>query len=200
MTQWCGRQGIGGCIQAHQRVTHLAGHGQAQMALGQDHGRVTHHGTQPLFRFAHAVFQHLRVALTGDPVGQHASPRHIRLVMLQAKRQRAKGARHGPGINHRQHRQAKTLRQIGRAGCSVKQAHDPFDQDQVRLTCCRGQTRAAVGLAIDPQVELIDRCAAGELMPDRIQKIWPALEHPDSSALAGMQPCQGGNDRGFALA
>ena len=44
-----------------------------------------------------------RMPLAAHAVGQHAGPGHVCAVMLQAKGQRAKRARHGRCIDHRQH-------------------------------------------------------------------------------------------------
>ena len=61
------------------------------------------------------------------------------------------------------------------------------------------QALAAVGLAVHPQVQLVHRPAAGELVPVRVQKVWPALEHLHAQAPARLQPRQRRRHRGFAL-
>ena len=120
--------------------------------------------------------------------------------MLQAPGQRAKGARHGARVNHRQHRQAKALRQVGRAGLAVKQAHDPFDNDEIGVPRRMVQALRAIGLAGHPQVELVHRCAAGQGQPVGVQKIRPALEHTHPPPLPRMQPRQRAGHGGLALA
>ena len=72
-------------------------------------------------------------------------PRASRPVVAQAIGQRAKRARHGRGIDHRQHRHAKVPGQVGRAGAAVKQAHHAFDEYQVRLARRIVQALRAVG-------------------------------------------------------
>jgi hypothetical protein len=44
---------------------------------------------------------------------------------------------HGPGINQGHDRDAETGGNVGRRWLSVEEAHDAFDQDQVRF---RGRT------------------------------------------------------------
>jgi hypothetical protein len=80
---------------------------------------------------AQAIAQHVGMARAAHAVGQHTRPRAGRGGSAQAKGQRAKGARHGRGIDHRQHRHAKALGQVGRAGVAVEQAHHAFDEDEV---------------------------------------------------------------------
>ena len=119
--------------------------------------------------------------------------------MAQAKRQCAKRARHGRGIDHGQHRHAKVPGQVGRAGAAVKQPHHAFDEDQVRLDGGVAQSLRAVGLTVHPQIELVHRRPAGQLVPVRVQKIRPALENPHAPPLACVQARQGGGDGGLAL-
>ena len=119
--------------------------------------------------------------------------------MLQTKGQCAKRARHGGRVHHRQHMQAKTLGQVGCAGLTVKQAHDPFHNDQVGLLRSSMQACAAVHLARHPQVHLVHRRATGQAVPVRVQKIRPALEHPHLAPLARVQARQRGGDGGLAL-
>ena len=61
------------------------------------------------------------------------------------------------------------------------------------------EPNAAVGLAIHPQIQLVHRLAAGELVPVRVQKVWPALEHLHAKTPARMQPRQRRRHRGLAL-
>ena len=119
------------------------------MALGQGHGGIAQHRTQPLL-LCHAGLQHARMARIGHAVGQHTGPGHVGPVVLQAKGQRTKGSHHARGVHHRQHRQPKALRQIGRAGLAIKQAHHAFHNDQVCLQRRGMQARAAIGLARHP--------------------------------------------------
>ena len=64
--------------------------------------------------------------------------------------------------------------QVGRAGGAVEQAHHAFDEDEVVALRRSMQALAAVGLAVHPQVQLVHRLAAGQLVPVRVQKVWPA--------------------------
>ena len=93
------------------------------------------------------------MALARHAVGQHARPRQVGLVVPQAMRQRAKGARHGRGIDDGQHRHAKVPRQVGGTGLAIEQAHHAFDKDQVGLLRRGVQAGSAVPGAIDPQIE-----------------------------------------------
>ena len=120
--------------------------------------------------------------------------------MLQAPGQRAKGAGHRAGINHRHHLQAKALRQIGGARLAVKQPHHAFDNDQVGVLRGIVQTLRAVRLAGHPQIELVYLRTAGQRQPVRVQKIRPALEDAHLPALPRMQARQGARHRGLALA
>ena len=63
----------------------------------------------------------------------------------------------------------------------------------------RMQALAAAGLAVQPQVQLVHGLAAGELVPVRVQKVWPALEHLHAKTPARMQPRQRRRHRGLAL-
>jgi len=108
------------------------------------------------------------MARTRHAVGQHAGPGHLIAVVLQTKGQRTKSTGHGRGIHHSQNMKAKALRQIGRAGLTVEQAHDAFHQNQIRVLRSRMQARAAVGLARHPQIELVHRRAAGQGVPIRV--------------------------------
>ena len=200
------RQRVSGGIQARQAVWQLLRTDQPQVALGQQTGlgvlihRHPHQRAQPMLRLTQAGLQHLRVARGAHAVGQHARPTQPALVMLQAKSQRAKGARHGRGIDHRHHRQAQALRQIGRTGLTIKQAHDTFNEDQVAVLRRSVQTGTHIGLAGHPHVHRVHRGAAGKLVPVRVEKIRSALEHPHPPPLARVQARQRSHHGGLALA
>ena len=210
LAQRGGGQGIGRSVQALGAVGQLVCRHQAQVALGQQGGALfaggggiamahAHQRAHPVGAVAQAIAQHLRMPLAAHAVGQHTRPGHAGAVVLQAKGQRAKSARHGRCIDHRQHRHAKVLCQVGRAGGAVEQAHHAFDEDEVVALRRSMQALAAVGLAIHPQVQLVHRLAAGELVPVRVQKVWPALEHLHAKTPARMQPRQRRRHRGLAL-
>ena len=174
------------------------------MTLRQRESSVTHHGAQPGGRRTRITggqrgLQHLRMPLAGHAVGQHPGPRQARAVVLQAKRQRAKRARHGRRIDHRQHRQAKPLRQIRRTRLAIKQAHDPFDDDQIGILRCGVQACPHIRLAGHPQIHVVHRLARGQLQPHRVQKVGSAFERPHPQAGARMQTCQRSGDGGLAL-
>ncbi len=135
-----------------------------------------------------------------DPIGQHAGERQVRLEALQAVGQRAEGLGHGRAIDHRQHRHAEAPRQIRGRGRTVEQAHHPLDQDQVGLTRRFPEQASRLLLADHPQVELVDRSAAGTGQNHGVEKVRPALEHPYALALPRMQPRQSRGDGGLALA
>gem|GEM_PF-2764139 len=135
-----------------------------------------------------------------DPIGQHAGERQVRLEAAQPVRHGAEGLRHGRAINDRQHRHAEAPRQIGRRGRAIEQAHHPFDQDQVGLARRFPEQAPRLLFADHPQVELIDRLAAGTREDHRVEKVRPALEHPHALALPRMQPRQSRGDGGLALA
>ena len=210
LAQRGGGQCVGGCVQPLGTVGQLVRGHQAQVALGQQGGALfaggggiamahAHQRAHPVCAVTQAIAQHLRMPLAAHAVGQHTRPGHAGAVVLQAKGQRAKSARHGRCIDHRQHRHAKVLCQVGRAGGAVEQAHHAFDEDEVVALRRRMQALAAVGLAIHPQVQLVHRLAAGELVPVRVQKVWPALEHLHAKTPARMQPRQRRRHRGLAL-
>ena len=152
----------------------------------------------------HAVAQHARMALAAHMVGQHAGPGQ-RLagwmgIVAQPVSHGTKGVRHGRRAQDAQHWNVQQPRNIGRTRFAIVQPHHAFDQNQVR--CLRGpvQALADVLFAVDPQVELVHRPAAGQFMPVRIQKIRSALEHLHAPPGARMQACQSGGERGLALA
>jgi hypothetical protein len=133
-------------------------------------------------------------------VGQHAAHRQAGPVLLQAQGQGAEGLGHGRGLDHRQHRQAEGLGQVGAAGPAVEQAHHALDQHDVMVLRGLGQQAPAVGLAAHPQVQLPAGLAAGAGVDHRVQKVRPGLEDPHPQALARPQPGQGRGDGGLALA
>ena len=124
-----------------------------------------HHGTQPRAVAAQAALQHGGVAFSGNAVSQGTGPAQAGAEGLQAVGQCAKGAGHGAGVHHGHDGQAKALGQIGSTRVAIKQAHDAFHQDQVRLLGGLAQALAAIGVTGHPQIELIHRCATGELVP-----------------------------------
>ena len=211
LAQWCGLQRIGGGIQALPAVGQLVRRHQAQVPFGQQGpcdpgsarigaGGHPHQRAQPVAGCAQARPQHVGVARAAHAIGQHTRPGQARAVVLQAKRQRTKGARHGRRIHHRQHGHAEALGQVGGAGVAIEQAHHTFYQDEVGFLRRRMQALGAVGLAGHPQVELVHGRTAGKLVPVRVEKIRPALEDAHLQALARVQPRQGGSHRGLALA
>ena len=80
------------------------------------------------------------------------------------------------------------------------QAPHTVDDDEIRIARSGRQTLRAVDLAGHPQVELVHRRAAGQRQPVRVEKIWPALEHPHPPPLTRVQARQGTGHRGLALA
>ena len=94
----------------------------------------------------------------------------------------------------------EVLRQVGSAGVAVKKPHHPFDEDQIRRLRSSVQALRAVVLAVHPQVQLVHRGTAGQLVPVRVQEIRPALEHPHPPTLARVKTRQGRGDGGLALA
>ncbi len=66
------------------------------------------------------------------------------------------------GVHHRQHRQAEALRQVGRAGFAVKQAHGAFHNDQVGLLRRRVQARRQSASPVIHRSSLVHRRAAGQ--------------------------------------
>ena len=106
--------------------------------------------------------------------------------MLQAPGQRAEGTGHGARINDREHRQAKALRQIGRAQLAIEEAHDPFHNDEVGIERSLMQALRAVGLARHPQIKLVHQRAAGKREPVRVKKIRAALENTHLAPLPRM--------------
>ena len=215
-----GGQGIGSGIEALHRIGQLPGGHQTQVALGQaERGRAQQRpqpaGLQRMGQIGgcsqfggllagHGHAHHVGMAVAGHAVGQHACPGQravaVRLVVAQAVGHRAKGLRHGRGIDHRQHGQAQQPGQVGGTGCAVVQAHHPLDQNQVGLLRGAVQALAHIGLARHPQIHLMHRRTAGQLVPERVQKIRPALEHPHPPPGTAVQAGQRRRDRGFALA
>ena len=152
----------------------------------------------------HALAQHAGVAFAAHMVGQHAGPGQ-RLaggvgVMAQAVGHSPERIRHRRCAQDAQHRNAQQPRNISRTGLAIMQPHHAFDQDQVRLLRSAMQAFADILLPVDPQIELVHRPPAGQLVPVRIQKIRPALEHLHTASGARMQARQPGGERGLALA
>ena len=102
-------------------------------------------------------------------------------------------------IQHRQHRNIQPLRQFRRTGAAIKQAHHAFNQDQIGLLGGSVEPGCHIFGASHPAIERMHRGTAGQLMPVRIQKIRPTLEHAHCAPLAAVQTCQGGGEGGFAL-
>jgi hypothetical protein len=69
-------------------------------------------------------------------------------VVLQAPGQRPKGAGHGDASITVSTGKPKALRQVGRAGLAVKEAHDAFNNDEVgvlrRIMQARAQSASPV--------------------------------------------------------
>src|SRR5690606_8912287 len=82
---------------------------------------------------------------------------------------------------------------------AIEQTHHAFDEDQIGFAGGLPKQPARFLLADHPQVELIDRLAAGASEDHRVEKVRAALEYPHALALARMQPSQGGGDGGLAL-
>ena len=201
-----GGQQVGGGVQPRQRgilAQFVRGH-QAQVPLGQLHGGAARQVAEPALGRIDRTLQQRRVPGAGHAVCQHAGPGQapvaILFVVAQAMHDGAQRLRHGAGLHHGQHRQAEAARQVGRAGRAVVQAHHAFDQQHISLASRGVQARADVGLAGHPQVDVVHRRAAGKLVPERVQKVRPALEHPHAPAAPRQHARQRGCDGGLALA
>ena len=203
LAEACVCQRIGHGIEALFGIGQFLRRYQAQVALRQGKAGMARQ-VAPEAAVRHTVGQHLRMARAADMVGDDAGPGQAAAVgggvVLQAPGQGAKGAGHGGGADNAQHRNAEAAGDIGGTRLAVVQAHDAFDQQDVVLLRRLVQAGAHIGFAIDPQVQLVDRLAAGELVPVRIQKVRAALEHLHAPALTPVQPGQRGGERGLALA
>ncbi len=174
------------------------------MPFRQRERGIAHHSTQEIACIAGAptgqcFFKHLCMPLAGHAVGQHTRPGQAGTEMLQTEREGAKRARHGRGVDHRQHRQTKTLCEIGGAGFPIEQPHHAFDDDQVRLAGRFMQPGPRIVLARHPQIDVVRGPTCGERQPVRIQEIGPALEGPHAPTGARMQARQGRGHGGLAL-
>ncbi len=147
----------------------------------------------------HALLDHFRMAHAGDAVGQHAGKRQPRTEMREPVGDRAHRLRDALGIDHRQHRHAQQLGQIGAARRAVEQAHHAFDQDQIGVQRGFIHQPPAFGRAGQPQIELIHGMAAGTLQNHRIEEIRPGLEHPDCAPLIRMKTRQRRRHGGLAV-
>ena len=154
--------------------------------------------------FIHGVAAELGVIIAAHPVGQHGGDRGAAIplfpVVLETKGHGAEGAGHGRGIQHQQHRQAEQLGQGGGGRFAVVEAHHPFHQDQVVLRCRLGQAPAGISLAAEAKVDVVAGLAAGHLVNLGVEKVGAALEDLDPPPLAGVEPGQGGDHGGLALA
>ena len=157
-------------------------------------------GAEPVGGGEQAILQHLRVARAGHAVGQHPGPGQAGPVGFQAMHDGPQRASHGAGIDHGEHGHAGALGQVGHAVAAVKQAHHALDQEKVRLLRGGVQACSAVIPAGHPQVKVLHRRTAGELVPVGVEVVWPALEHAHAAALARVQARQRSGDGGFALA
>ncbi len=186
-------------VQTHVQIIELTGLDQPQMAAGQFEADFPGQCAVPAQAFGQAVLQQLRVAYRADAIGQHAGERQIRLIARQAQRQCAKRLRHGRAVDHTEYRHAKMPGQVGARWRAIEQAHDPLDQNQVRLISRFPQQATAFIGTDHPHVQLIDRRATGPLENHRVEKVRAALEHPDLAPLVAVQACQCSGHRGFAL-
>jgi hypothetical protein len=113
---------------------------------------------------------------------------------------RPEGLRHGPGVDHGEHRDAEAPGQIGARRRAVEEAHDALDQDQIGFLGGVMQQAPALGFTGHPQIELVDRVAARDFQDHRVDKIRAGLEHPHAAPLGGVVAREARRDRGLALA
>ncbi len=172
---------------------------QPQVALGQLDGFVPGDTPQPGDIRRHTVAQHFPVPRTGHPVGDHPGKVQIRPVIRHAPGHRPEGLGHGPGVHQGGRGQAEAHRQVGAAGVAVEQSHHPFHQDQVRLGGRFVEQLLASLLAHHPQVQLMDRGAAGLLVDLGIQIVRTGLEHPHLPAPIPVVASQSRHEGGLAL-
>jgi hypothetical protein len=79
------------------------------------------------------------------------------------------------------------------------EAHDPFDEDQVRIARGAVQQISAVTQASHPEIELVDRVPRGALENHGIDEVGPGLEDPHTLSAASGEAGEGGGDRGLPL-
>ena len=153
----------------------------------------------PTQAFGQAAFKQLRVTQGAHAVGQDTGKRQVRLIARQPQGQGTKGLGHGGAVDHAQHRHAEVPRQISTGWRTVEQAHDTFDEDQVRFARGLPQQPTTLLLADHPHVQLIHRRTAGALQNHRIEKVRATFEHTNLASLIAMQTGQRGGDGGLAL-
>jgi len=177
------RDRIGKLVEPDFNIRHFRRQPQAQMALRP--GFPTRQPALPVLR-RHTFLQHHRVAHAANLVGENAVKMQTPTEIGEAKGQRAKGLRHGAGVDHREHRQVETLGEIGRRRLAIKEPHHGFNQDQIVVLRSFKQHFATEIAADEPQIKVVDRAAAGDFEHERIEKIWPALEDFDLATLAAV--------------
>ena len=111
----------------------------------------------------------------------------------------AKGLGHRPGVDHCQHRDVEAAGDVGGGGCAVKQTHDAFDDDQIRVGCSAGESPACIFFAAHAEVEVLAGAATGDRVDLWVKKVWAAFENGHPATLPGVQTGQGGGNGSFAL-
>ena len=119
--------------------------------------------------------------------------------MPQSMHHGAKRPGHGGCIDHGEHRNPQQLGQIGSAGLTVKQTHDPLNKNQITLRRRLAQPGTDITFTIEPQVQVVHCPATGQKVPVRVQKIRSALEDTYPHAAGSHQPCNGRGNGGFSL-
>ncbi len=109
--------------------------------------------------------------LAAHAVGQHTGPGHAGAVVLQAKASAPKVPAMADASTTASTGTPKCCARSAALGVPSEQAHHAFDQDEVVLCAAACRRWRAVGLAVHPQVQLVHRLAAGELVPVRVQKV-----------------------------
>ena len=204
MAQGRGGEQVGGSVQPREGfgVRHFVGGDQAQVALGQVHGGALRQVAQP-FAVRQGLAQQAGVAVAGRAVGQHAGPgqgaARVFAPVAQAVGDGAQRLRHAACLNDGEHGQSEAPRKVGGAGVAVVQAHHAFYQHHVGLLRGLVQALAGVGFAGHPQIDVVRGLAAGELVPEGVEKVRPAFEDAHAPPLPRVQAGQGGGDGGFAL-